>query len=616
MPQRTARPKTESTPAKPSTARQPRTVPAVDDTSPTTSTVSAFKEVSGFRLKLWRGESACLLGFDVDDPEPDFVGFAVEFQEPGSTDFQPLSNRLSFGTPDAVTGFRIFSTLDAPLQTFRWVHFPWVSQTGVYSYRVTKMHMPTDGTLTKGVSIELPIELGTVTVPGLLDVGFTRNFASSQAFEDKKTRYGFTNAIIPTDAAKGFEFAAQKAAITKKFDVYKWLGFGAYRLLFDFLDWAVKDPTVRIDAMAYDFNEPAILAQLQALGGRLRMIIDDSKGHGGKGTAETEAETLLKQSAGVKNVHRGHFNDLQHNKVLIARRVSDGAPLRVLGGSTNFSFRGLYIQANNLYVFTDPDVTALYCDMFDTAFDDMAGFASQPVAAAWHPVTKAGLPAVNLCFSPHDSADLSLDPVGTAIDQATSSVFYSFAFMNQTTTGAVRKALDALMSRPVFSYGVVNESTGMEIHKPNGDVGLVDFAYLAKNAPEPFKSEWSGGKGINIHNKFVIVDFDQPNAKVYTGSSNFAPSGEEGNGDHMLFIADQAVATAYTIDALTMFDHLSFRDRMKDAGTPKPATAKAKKATLQLDKPIAISGAPQPWFAKFYQPGSQRERDRITFSQQ
>lgn len=578
------------------------------------SDFSAFNEVAGFRVKLWRGESACLLGFDVDQPEDDFVGFAIEFREPGSTDFQNLRNRLSFSAPDAVDGFRNFPTLEAPIQTFRWVHFPWQPKTGIYTYRVTKMHMPADGTLTKGLSIELPIELGPVTIPGFLDVGFTRNFASSQAFEDKKARFGFGDDIIPAKPDQGLDFAAQKAQVTKEFDIYAWLGFEAYRLLFDFLDWAVGDQTVRIDAMAYDFNEPDILTRLEALGDRLRIIIDDSKGHGGTGTAETQAAARLIASAGQDNVHRGHFQNLQHNKVLIARHISDGAPVRVLGGSTNFSFRGLYIQANNMYVFTDPDVVALFADMFEEAFDDMAGFAGADLAAKWSVVKKPGQPTVKVCFSPHKSSSLSLAPVGGAIQQATSSVFYSFAFMNQTKSGPVREALDNLMGRPVFSYGIVNEASGMEIHKPDGEVGLVDFAYLSKHAPEPFKSEWSGGAGINIHNKFVVVDFDQPSAKVYTGSSNFSPSGEEANGDHMVSIEDQRVATAYAIDALTLFDHLNFRDRMKAADKPKTKAAGAKKETLQLQKPIAISGAAQPWFAKFYEQGSQRELDRLTFS--
>jgi hypothetical protein len=475
------------------------------------------------------------------------------------------------------------------------------------------MHMPADNTVTKGLSIELSIELGPVTIPDFLDVGFTRNFASSQAFEDKKARFGFGNDIIPAKANQGLEFAAHKAEITAKFDIYAWLGFEGYRLLFDFLDWAVKDETVRIDAMAYDFNEPDILARLEALGDRLRIIIDDSKGHGGAGTAETEAAVRLATSAGQDNVHRGHFQNLQHNKVLIARRKSDGTALRVLGGSTNFSFRGLYIQANNMYVFNNAEVAGFFAEMFDEAFADMAGFPGESVAADWHPLTESGHPPVSVCFSPHNSSDLSLAPVGAAIEHATSNVFYSFAFMNQTA-GPVRAALDNLMKRPVFSYGIVNEDSGMEIHKPNGDVGLVDFAYLSKHAPEPFKSEWAGGQGINIHNKFVVVDFDQPGAKVYVGSSNFAPDGEEKNGDHLLYIEDQRVAIAYAIDALTLFDHLNFRDRMKEADQQKAAAAGENTETLQLQKPIAISGAEQPWFAKFYEPGSQRELDRITFS--
>jgi phosphatidylserine/phosphatidylglycerophosphate/cardiolipin synthase-like enzyme len=269
-----------------------------------------------------------------------------------------------------------------------------------------------------------------------------------------------------------------------------------------------------------------------------------------------------------------------------------------------------------MYVFTDPDVAALFADMFDEAFTDMAGFSREDLAAKWYAVKKSGQPTVKVCFSPHKSSNLSLTPVGGAIQQATSSVFYAFAFMNQTKSGPVREALDNLMKRPVFSYGVVNEASGMEIHKPDGEIGLVDFASLSKYAPEPFKREWSGGKGINIHNKFVIVDFDQPSAKVYTGSSNFAPSGEEANGDHLLSIEDQRVAVAYAIDALTLFDHLNFRDRMKEADQDrqKSTPGAAKKEPLQLQKPIAISGAEQPWFAKFYEQGSQRELDRITFS--
>jgi len=68
--------------------------------------------------------------------------------------------------------------------------------------------------------------------------------------------------------------------------------------------------------------------------------------------------------------------------------------------------------------------------------------------------------------------------VGTAITNARSSVFYSVAFLNQIETGPVRAALDALITRPLFSYGVANQVNGMEIVKPSGEIGMVHFASL------------------------------------------------------------------------------------------------------------------------------------------
>src|SRR5215218_6486929 len=97
------------------------------------------KSTDGFSMKLWRGERMCLLGFDVADPEPDFVGFAIECRSPGATEFHPLLNRLAFSydspVADAVTGARKFPSTQAPLQKFRWVHFPRDPQPGTYTYR-------------------------------------------------------------------------------------------------------------------------------------------------------------------------------------------------------------------------------------------------------------------------------------------------------------------------------------------------------------------------------------------------------------------------------------------------------------------------------------------------
>jgi phosphatidylserine/phosphatidylglycerophosphate/cardiolipin synthase-like enzyme len=231
---------------------------------------------------------------------------------------------------------------------------------------------------------------------------------------------------------------------------------------------------------------------------------------------------------------------------------------------------------------------------------------------------------VQVALSPHPDKEIGLSPVGAAIDQATSSVFFSIAFLNQTKSGSVRKAIDRLATRPLFSYGVVDQASAapkpgvapkpgaLNVYKPDGTIGVVDFAYLAKNAPPPFGAEWQGGKGINLHNKFVVTDFGLPTAKVFTGSSNLSPSGEGGNGDHLVMIQDPMVATAYAIEAVRLFDHLHFRSKMKEAKV-KPKGAKPAQATpLTLAKPVAL-GSKEAWFARYYQSGSQYLHDRLLF---
>ncbi len=562
---------------------------------------TSSKTVDGFSLKLWRGERMVLLGMDVEAPEADFVGFSIEVQSPGSQGFQPLRNRLAFSYPQsnalaAVNGYRNFPSTEAPFQKFRWIHFPYNPTNGDYTYRVTKQHMKPDKALSAGTSITLDIRLGDEAYAGFLDVGFTRNFASSQAYVDK---YGNNTDIIPKDPAAGLGFTKVAG------DVYEWLGFEAYQLIMGFLRDVAADDTLELDFFAYDLNEPDVVALLEKLGPRLRAVIDDSGSHQPADSAESQAAARLAQSAGQDRVKRMHFSGLQHNKVLIAKR--NGEAQRVLLGSTNFSFRGLYIQANNVLVFRSSEVAGLFEQVFELAFSNPDNFNTQPIATQWHLVQTAGAPPVRFCFSPHSSADLSLTPVGAAIEQATSSVFFCIAFLNQATSGAVRKAVDRLEGKPLFSYGISDKAGGLQVDKPDGSKGIVDFAYLAAHAPEPFKSEWNGGNGIHEHDKFVVTDFSLPTAKVFTGSSNLSVSGEKGNGDNLVMIEDQRVATAYAIEALRIFDHLEFRTKMKGATSTQNAGA------LTLALPTALSGKPA-WFEKFYQAGSQLENDRKLFS--
>ena len=79
-----------------------------------------------FTLKLHRGDGMALLAMNwkAGTPPNDFVGFAIEYNEPGREKFFALNNRLSFPRADGTVSTTPASTVVSPIQKFRWVHFP------------------------------------------------------------------------------------------------------------------------------------------------------------------------------------------------------------------------------------------------------------------------------------------------------------------------------------------------------------------------------------------------------------------------------------------------------------------------------------------------------------
>src|SRR5208282_1621261 len=126
---------------------------------------------------------------------------------------------------------------------------------------------------------------------------------------------------------------------------YEWLGAHARKMVFDFLTECVNDKTITVDLFAYDLDEPDVVKMLEALGPRLRAFLDNASLH--TGTAlEVQVHSRLVKSAGAANVKQGHFQRFAHDKIIIQKK--NGAAVKVLTGSANFSVRGLYVQANNV----------------------------------------------------------------------------------------------------------------------------------------------------------------------------------------------------------------------------------------------------------------------------
>ncbi len=448
------------------------------------------------------------------------------------------------------------------------------------------MYAGQGGSLQTGPSAAVQVDLLGLQV-GKLTAGFTRGYASSQAYADK-----FHNAAITPPPPKTDDFD------TKPFQAqYQWLGYHARQMVFGFLNECLADPEVSVDLFAYDLDEPDFIRGLQQLGGRLRAVLDDAPLHTKPGAVEITVKAQLQASAGAGNIHSGHFKRFAHDKVLIKKK--NGTPVKVLTGSANFSIRGLYIQANNVLVIDDEGTAGLYEQAFDESFTDMSGFSRAPISQQWFDVNDPGLPPFSVCFSPHKTGEVSLDKVSQAITHAKSSVIY--AVMELDGSGDVLKELRGLGDTPgVFAYGITQSEKGLSVYKPGQTEGLfADFSYLAAHVPAPFRTEWSGGLGQVIHHKFVVVDFNDQDPVVFTGSSNLAEGGEMANGDNLLAIYDPEIVAAYAVEGIRLVDHYHFRMIVKN-----------KSVTLEK------RGAGTPWWQPYYDPSNVKYNERRLFVRQ
>ena len=567
--------------------------------------VMGQNDAAPFSLKLYRGDGMALVATNWKGTKPpdDFVGFAIEYKVPGGSMFKPVYNLLSFADAKGKVSPEGQPSMDAPIQKFRWAHFPPNAElVGNFVYRVTPRFMDRADKLRSGEPQQAEIALRRETYPGKLNVAYTRGFVSSQAF----VRHYGKDAIpklLPAKANQGLDFVPTDR---KAVEALAWMGFEAWSAVLELLEQAIADTAAQVRVVAYDLNLPDVVSRLEKLGSRLKIIIDDSGEHHPKKSAETLAAGRLIVSAGAGNVKRQHMGKLQHNKFIVV----DGPRVQAaVCGSTNFSWRGFFVQNNSAIIVRGKSATRAFRKAFDDywAHDDVAGFGATP-SAKWTSVGLADMDA-QIGFSPHAGKNAVLASIADDIANKTkSNLFFSLAFLYQTP-GAIRNAVLKIGKRPdVFSYGIsdhkvkgLEATAGIDLQKPSGSVVTVHPEALTEGAPEPFKSEPTGGGGTRMHHKFIVMDFDKPTARVYVGSFNFSKAADVQNGENLLLIRDQRIAVSYMIEALTIFDHCHFRVAMKEA----------KKS----GKPRSLAKSPrkpgeQPWWAEYYSdPWKIRDRE-------
>lgn len=566
--------------------------------------VSGGNANAPFTLKVHRGDGMALLAMNwrKGKPPDNFVGFAIEYKEPGGNAFFALKNRVGFPGADGSSDANKLSTLRSPIQKFRWVHFPRNAELpGDFTYRVTPVFMNAQDELSNGEPQTAAIELRRETYPGKLNVTYTRGFVSSQAFVDRWESVAPISKLLPAKADAGLKFVPTHP---KAKEALAWMGFEARDAILEVLDEAIADKQAQVRVVAYDLSEPDVVSRLEKLGARLKIIIDDDGPHEKPQSGETQSAKRLGASAGKGNVKRQHMGKLQHNKTIAV----DGPKVKaVVCGSTNFTWRGFFVQSNNAVVLRGKSALKPFLAAFDDYWNNgTPGTFGTTASAQWTNLGLAGIDA-KVSFSPHAKANALLKAVADDVaGKTTSCLFYSLAFLYQTP-GVMQDAIKKVSKdAKLFVYGVSDRKVGgIDLQKPDGNVSPVFPSALTKgNVPEPFKSEPKGGGGNRMHHKFLVVDFDKPTARVYLGSYNFSIPADTKNGENLLLIRDRRVAVSYVIEALRIFDHYHFRVTQQES--------KKAKRKLELARPPRKPGE-QPWWSEHYT-NARKIRDRELFA--
>jgi phosphatidylserine/phosphatidylglycerophosphate/cardiolipin synthase-like enzyme len=589
-------------------------------------------------LKLHPGDAKTLIAYDLpEDETTNLAGFTIQVT-PGSGEPYYLWNQLQFETPTdhaQVDGEPPFSSVNAPFHKFRWLHVPGVAHQGLkpfwgpYTYTVTPRYfddsqkmLPLDATLSVSESVSV-----VPFVKNQVEARFTRGYVQSQGY----VRHFGPKAVIEPKGHELLWDTGQQAGTVKGQtfsyrDEYGWLGATARNRVFELLYGVLADKSLSLDVFAYDLDEPDLCTILLKLAdeGRIRIVLDNSSGHTTQPKDKAKApedqfeDAMNAKPNGANMIKRGKFKRFAHDKIMIVR--SGGVPQSVLTGSTNFSISGLYVNANHLLVFTDPEVMSKYAAVFDWVWEHgpVEAFKDSDLAAGPVQVSTGGTPKTDFSFSPHNP-DVALAGLQTIADRVekegtTEGGSVLFAVMQLVPgTGPVLPALRQVHEQQtILSYGISDSPGGIELYKPGTTTGLlVTGKPTDPQLPPPF-SQVPSIAYHEIHHKFVVCGFNGDDPVVYCGSSNLALGGEEENGDNLLAIHDAEIATAFALEAVALVDRYHFLDSYA-----KPPAAKDVPPPAQPREAAKDSGAhlstTDGWKDKFYDEKDLHFLDRQLF---
>ncbi|MHB9038930.1 MAG: phospholipase D-like domain-containing protein [Armatimonadota bacterium] len=277
----------------------------------------------------------------------------------------------------------------------------------------------------------------------------------------------------------------------------------------------------------------------------------------------TENEENLSGLKAINNaeVIARNTNAIFHDKFIVLSRLEGDQrkPQAVLCGSTNFTYNGVYCQANVIHIVERDEIAQSYLKLFDHIADGADQSATKQFISDNNTIDPKSV--VFAGFSPR-AKQADLKEFVRTIKSTKRDVLFSTAFEMH------RDIQDALLGQAhdsILRYGLSNSELDITGYHADRTANFTSTAYLDEGLDGWLRETMlNRGGRILIHTKVVVVDFTSDAPTVISGSHNLSNNASANNDENYLIIrGDSDVADCYGCEVMRLYDHYRFRYSVK-----------------------------------------------------
>ena len=273
-------------------------------------------------------------------------------------------------------------------------------------------------------------------------------------------------------------------------------------------------------------------------------------------------------SAGDGNVKRQHMGKLQHNKTIVV----DGPKVQaVVCGSTNFTWRGFFVQANNAVSLRGASAVKPFLAAFDDYWATRRrGRLRQDGARRSGPTSACTGIDAQVAFSPHsaENALLADDRRRHRHRHHVEPVLLAGVPVPDARARSGTRSRRSRRTTSIFVYGI-SDQEGRR-HRP-AEARRQRRAGVSRGArrrtcPEPFKSRADRRRRATActTSSSSSTSTSRPRGSTWAPTTS-RPRPTSKNGENLLLIRDRRIAVSYVVEALRIFDHYHFRVAQQEA---------------------------------------------------